>query len=159
MGYYPVVCCSAIGQTLDSQGEKNDMGNLLIFSVCHTLSHSQCTGIRLTQIGQIVIFTWMQPAKTEALVKWSRSPRIMRLVRAFVLQGLQIHTFIARLVSSLQNGIADALSRFQVEHFHRLAPLACPDPDIMPLGFWTLGLSGHKGLLGPPWPRRLGGAT
>lgn len=70
----------------------------------------------------------------------SKSPRVMRLVRAFVLQCLRINTLISvRHVPGLENGVADALSRFQEERFRQLAPAACPYPDPMPPWLWSLG--------------------
>lgn len=52
----------------------------------------------------------------------SRSPRIMKLAKAFVLQclNLNIH-FSGRHVSGIDNGIANALSRFQMDKFWDLA--------------------------------------
>lgn len=70
----------------------------------------------------------------------SRSVKVMRLVRAFVLQCLRINAlFIVQHVPGLQNGVADALSRFQEERFRELAPAASPFPDPMPQWLWSLG--------------------
>ncbi|XP_053164753.1 uncharacterized protein LOC128350441 isoform X1 [Hemicordylus capensis] len=70
----------------------------------------------------------------------SRSPRVMGLVRAFVLQCLRANIlFVARHVPGLQNDIADALSRFQLDRFRELAPEAMRDPEVMPEALWRLG--------------------
>ncbi|XP_053106618.1 uncharacterized protein LOC128325152 isoform X1 [Hemicordylus capensis] len=70
----------------------------------------------------------------------SRSPRVMNLVRAFVLACLSNNIqFIACHVPGVQNSLADALSRFQVQRFRQLAPEAERHPEQMPLWLWSLG--------------------
>ena len=62
----------------------------------------------------------------------SKCPLIMRLLRLFVLQCLKHNIlFKAKYVPGAVNGIADALSRFQMENFRRLAPHS--DPHMTPL--------------------------
>ncbi|XP_054843036.1 uncharacterized protein LOC129334764 isoform X1 [Eublepharis macularius] len=70
----------------------------------------------------------------------SRSPRVMRLVRSFTLQCLRCNIlFKARHVPGSNNGVADALSRQQMERFWQLAPAADPQPAVMPVDLWRLG--------------------
>lgn len=59
--------------------------------------------------------------------KTSKIPRIMDLLRPITLFTLQHNfTLTAVHVPGLQNGIADSLSRFQMERFRELAPEASP---------------------------------
>ena len=59
--------------------------------------------------------------------KTSKIPRIMDLLRPITLFTLQHNfTLTAVHVPSLQYGIADSLSRFQMERFRELAPEASP---------------------------------
>ncbi|XP_053143317.1 uncharacterized protein LOC128341176 isoform X1 [Hemicordylus capensis] len=70
----------------------------------------------------------------------SRSPRVMSLVRAFVLACLSNNIlFLTCHVPGVQNGLADALSHFQVQRFRQLAPEAESLPDQMPAWLWSLG--------------------
>ena len=65
--------------------------------------------------------------------KTSKSPKIMDLLRPIVLCTLQNNfTFTAKHVRGLDNGIADSLSRFQMDRFKQLAPLASPLPCVIP---------------------------
>lgn len=59
--------------------------------------------------------------------KSSKIPRIMDLLRPITLFTLQ-HNFTLTAVhlAGLQNGVADSLSRFQMERFRELAPEASP---------------------------------
>ena len=66
----------------------------------------------------------------------SKCPRIMRLVRFFVLQCLKLNiAFYAKHIAGKENNIADALSRFQMERFWQAAPVAetvsTPIPDFL----------------------------
>ena len=55
----------------------------------------------------------------------SSCPRIMHLLRIFVLDCLKFNiVFKAVHVPGVHNERADALSRFQMERFHRAAPFA-----------------------------------
>ncbi|XP_067318612.1 uncharacterized protein [Anolis sagrei] len=70
----------------------------------------------------------------------SKSARVMRLVRLFVLTCLEANiTFSARYIPGVNNEIADALSRFQEDRFRSLAPGADLLPASFPLDLWTLG--------------------
>ena len=65
--------------------------------------------------------------------KTSKSPKIMELLRPIVLCTLQHNfTFTAQHVRGIENGIADAFSRFQMNRFRQLAPLASPQPCVIP---------------------------
>ena len=65
--------------------------------------------------------------------KTSKSPKIMDLLRPIVLCTLQHNfTFTATHVRGLDNSIADSLSRFQMDRFKHLAPLASPMPCVIP---------------------------
>jgi len=69
----------------------------------------------------------------------SKAPRVMDLVRFLVLISMK-HNFLvrARHVPGAKNGIADALSRFQVQRFRELAPNADQSPCTIPPSFMTL---------------------
>lgn len=63
----------------------------------------------------------------------SKSADIMRLMRRITLVAAQYSfTFTAQHVKGSLNTIADALSRFQLEEFHRLVPDAHPTPCPIP---------------------------
>lgn len=65
--------------------------------------------------------------------KSSKIARIMDLVRPIVLATLRFNfTFTAKHIAGFDNGIADALSRFQMNRFKKLAPLASPRPCAIP---------------------------
>jgi len=69
----------------------------------------------------------------------SKSPDIMRLVRFFVLQCLKSNlAFRAKHIPGIQNNIADALSRSQMERFRELAPAAEATPTEVPQFLWNL---------------------
>ena len=69
----------------------------------------------------------------------SKCPRIMKLVRFFVLQCLKRNlAFCARHIEGKLNDIADALSRFQMERFRGLAPAAEPEGTAVPEFLWRL---------------------
>ncbi|XP_054835512.1 uncharacterized protein LOC129329840 [Eublepharis macularius] len=70
----------------------------------------------------------------------SCSERVMRLVCRFVLTCLATNiTFSARHVAGVDNGLADTLSRFQMERFFALAPEAQRIPDPFPEELWLAG--------------------
>ena len=78
---------------------------------------------------------WCDNQSVVAIInsKHSKSPQVMDLVRAITLQTLSYNfTFNATHIPGLQNSIADSLSRFQMDRFHSLAPLASPTPCIIP---------------------------
>ena len=70
----------------------------------------------------------------------SRSERVMRLVRKFVLTCLEANIlFSARHIPGVDNDVADALSHFQEERFRTLAPSASATPEEFPEELWSLG--------------------
>ena len=69
----------------------------------------------------------------------SKCPRVMDLVRPFVLKCLQINVLIrAQHIKGEKNTIADALSRFDMQLFRELAPRASPQPVHIPQHLWQL---------------------
>ena len=63
----------------------------------------------------------------------SKSPAIMKLMRRLVITaGLHNFSFIAEHVPGSKNSIADALSRFQMSRFRKLAPHALEQPCQIP---------------------------
>jgi hypothetical protein len=57
----------------------------------------------------------------------------MDLLRPIVLCTLKNNfMFTAKHVRGIDNGIADSLSRFQMDRFKQLAPLASPLPCVIP---------------------------
>ena len=69
----------------------------------------------------------------------SKCPLIMHLVRFFVLQCLKVNvTFFAKHIPGKNNGIADALSRFQMARFVALAPGAEAAGTEVPDFLWRL---------------------
>lgn len=69
----------------------------------------------------------------------SKCPRIMGLVRFFVLQCLKSNVaFKAHHIPGKDNTIADALSRFQMPRFREAAPHAEPCATTVPAFLWTL---------------------
>ena len=68
----------------------------------------------------------------------------MRLVRAFALQALQFNVLVhARHILVMDNRIADALSRQQMELFKELAPEARELPEVLPPEVWHTGVETH----------------
>ena len=60
----------------------------------------------------------------------SKSKMVMVLLRAFTLKCLNLNiAFKASHIAGISNVLTDALSRLQIEKFHRLAPGADPDPE------------------------------
>ena len=69
----------------------------------------------------------------------SKCPKIMKMVRFFVLQCLKFNvTFYANHIPGKENNIADALSRFQMRRFRELAPQAAPEGTPVPEFLWDL---------------------
>ncbi|VDI74134.1 Hypothetical predicted protein [Mytilus galloprovincialis] len=69
----------------------------------------------------------------------SKSKRVMSIIRPFVLRSMNYNIqFKAKHIVGAKNNIADALSRFQLEKFKRLAPLAEDTPEIIPQEFIDL---------------------
>lgn len=69
----------------------------------------------------------------------SKSDRVMVILRAFTLLCLRFNV-VARSthVSGVFNTLADALSRLQIQKFHKLAPEAEPMPEPIPDHLWKL---------------------
>lgn len=71
------------------------------------------------------VLFWLDNQAVVAIVnkQTSKCPFIMGMVRRLVLQCLRFNIlFMAWFVPGVNNSIADALSRFQVERFWALAP-------------------------------------
>ena len=69
----------------------------------------------------------------------SRCPRVMDLVRPFVLKCLQLNTIIkAQHIKGVNNSIADSISRFKMQLFRLLAPEAMEHPLPIPQHLWQL---------------------
>ena len=69
----------------------------------------------------------------------SKCPRIMRLMRFFVLQCLKQNvSFKASHISGKSNHIADALSRFQMQRFRKMAPTASQAGFPVPNFLWEI---------------------
>ncbi|KAM9311580.1 LOW QUALITY PROTEIN: uncharacterized protein PAF06_009408 [Gastrophryne carolinensis] len=67
------------------------------------------------------------------------SPPVVKLLRQLVLSCLQYNIlFRAVHVPGVANGIADALSRFQMDRFRELAPEACTEGEECPDWVWRL---------------------
>ena len=74
----------------------------------------------------------------------SQSERVMKLVRAFTLRALRYNILVhARHIPGLDNSIADALSRRQMERFRQLAPEAREFPEVLPQEVWHIGVMTH----------------
>ena len=86
--------------------------------------------------GQSILFHCDNRAVIEIWQKGScKHKPIMALVRIlyFIATLFQFRVLIQHIPGT-NNAIADALSRFQVLRFHKLAPLADPNPtDVVPL--------------------------
>ena len=68
------------------------------------------------------------------------SPDVMTLVRKLYLHAARSHFSVSfKHIFTHHNAIADALSRFQMTRFRRLAPEADPQPTPIPADLWTLG--------------------
>lgn len=69
----------------------------------------------------------------------SKSERVMSLLRPIVYFTLTLNfQFKAKHIFSVNNGIADAISRQQVKRFRQLAPSADLYPCAVPQEFWNL---------------------
>ena len=69
----------------------------------------------------------------------SKCPRVMDLVRPFVLKTLRLNSIIrAKHVKGIDNSIADALSRFNMQLFRTLAPGAEENPMPILAHLWLL---------------------
>ena len=101
----------------------------------------------------LAIFLWGQEFRNkkilfysdnEAVVnilqnKTSKSERVMSILRPIVYWALHLNFQINSMhLSSVDNKIADAISRGQVDLFRRLVPEADPLPTTIPVQFWDL---------------------
>ena len=69
----------------------------------------------------------------------SKSKRLMKLVREFILLSMKLDiVFKAVHISSKSNGIADAISRIQLDRLKMLAPDASEEPEQIPENFHSL---------------------
>ena len=86
------------------------------------------------------VFFWSDDEAVVSIInrQTSRCPKIMALVRKLVVRCLELNIhFKARHVPGLDNGIADALSRFQMTRFRQLAPGADPTITPLPADLWS----------------------
>ena len=69
----------------------------------------------------------------------SKCPRVMDLVRPFVLKCLELNTIVrAQHIKGINNSIADSISRFKMQLFRVLAPNAEAHPMPIPQHLWQL---------------------
>ena len=69
----------------------------------------------------------------------SRCHKIMQLVRKLVIRCLELNIhFKASHILGIDNGIADALSRFHVTRFRQLAPGADHNITPLPADLWNI---------------------
>ena len=69
----------------------------------------------------------------------SKSKYIMQLVRPLVLLCMRSNIQVrAKHISGVQNELADCLSRFQMDRFKKLAPMADQTPSDIPAEFWSM---------------------
>ena len=69
----------------------------------------------------------------------SKCPRVMDLVRPFVLKCLKLNTVVrAKHIKGINNSIADSISRFKMQLFRVLAPNAEMHPVPIPQHLWLL---------------------
>ena len=63
----------------------------------------------------------------------------MDLVRPLVLRCMELNTEIkAKHIKGIDNSIADAISRYNMQAFRNLAPHADPHPTLIPPFLWQL---------------------
>ncbi|XP_061488169.1 uncharacterized protein LOC133387438 [Rhineura floridana] len=100
------------------------------------------------KLGNSSVHFWCDNLPTVHVINTlsSRNPNVMHLVRVFVPQCLHYNIqFLARHVPGIDNSIADALSRNQMERFHQLAPWAKAQPDVVPTALWEIGGPNQNG--------------
>ena len=92
----------------------------------------------MLQNTRVVFWTDNQAVVAIMYRQTSRCPKIMKLVRTLVIRCLGLNIlFKARHVPGIDNGIADALSRFQMTRFRQLAPGADPTITPLPADLWS----------------------
>jgi hypothetical protein len=69
----------------------------------------------------------------------SKCPRVMDLVHPLVLRCMELNTEIkAKHIKGIDNSIADAISRYNMQVFRNLAPHADPLLTLIPPFLWQL---------------------
>ena len=90
--------------------------------------------------GRRVVFVTDNKPITQIWEKGSTpTPKLMSIVRKLYLHAAISHFSISfKHIFSYHNAVADALSRFQMERFRRLAPHADKTPTPIPADVWQL---------------------
>ena len=90
--------------------------------------------------GRRVVFVTDNKPITQIWEKGSTpTPKLMSIVRRLYLHAAISHFSISfKHIFSYHNAVADALSRFQMERFRRLAPHADKTPTPIPADVWQL---------------------
>ena len=84
----------------------------------------------------------------------SSSPRVMVLVRMFVLRCMKLNIMVrGQYIPGTMNHIADALSRFQFQRFRQSVPQAVPYPTTIPQSLWTYWMQKLRGYQLCQFPR------
>ena len=74
----------------------------------------------------------------------SKNDRVMVILRMITLLCLEFNLLIkARHVPGANNGICDSISRFQMDRFRKLAPLARELPEPLPQDLWDIFREQH----------------
>ena len=91
--------------------------------------------------GRRVVFVTDNKSITQVWDKGTTpSPNIMSLVRKLYLHAAISHFTVSfKHIFTYENATADALSRFQMKRFRRLAPDADQHPTPIPVDVWKLG--------------------
>ena len=102
---------------------------------------------------------WSYDNRAGAKVVSRESPeKVIQLVRRLVLVGLGANvTFLPKIVPGLDNGITNALSRFQESRFWCLAPHASLTSDPFPEELCGLGCKKNLGIIPFSFPLHLSG--
>ena len=86
------------------------------------------------------VILWSDNAAVVTIInhQTSRCRRIMQLAGTLVIRCLQLNIhFKASHIPGIDNGIADALSRFQMSRFRQLAPGVDPHITPLPADLWN----------------------
>ncbi|XP_067681481.1 uncharacterized protein [Haliotis asinina] len=127
--------CASWPQAWIQKGYTKDMTLLELFPIVVALKlWGNCLS------NKKVMFTCDNQAVVHIINKQSsKNKRVMALVRCLVLLSLQHNIiFHAKYISTHENAIADALSRFQWHRFHQMAPDADPTQTSLPRGIWEI---------------------
>ena len=89
--------------------------------------------------GKRIVFVTDNKPITQVWAKGtSPSPELMSLVRPLFLTAAKNNFSVAfRFIPGIDNPIADALSRFQMQRFRRLQPKADDKPTVTPPSIWS----------------------